>query len=83
MPLYSYACNNCGHQWEESRKYEDRDYPLSEPCPECEEENEIYRTYRMNIADSGRAVVKNLSTDDKSVLNGIKKANRGSTMPDY
>jgi putative FmdB family regulatory protein len=33
MPLYEYACEVCGHQFEKIQKFSD---PLVSSCPECE-----------------------------------------------
>ena len=35
MILYTYCCKSCGHNWDKFFKMEDRDYPLSFPCPSC------------------------------------------------
>jgi putative FmdB family regulatory protein len=35
MPLYSYGCENCDHEFYDVKKIEDRDQPLGEPCPNC------------------------------------------------
>ena len=34
MPIYEYACSNCGHQLEAFQKLSD---PPLEDCPECEQ----------------------------------------------
>lgn len=35
MPLYDYACKDCGHTFERNLKMADRHLPISEGCPEC------------------------------------------------
>jgi putative FmdB family regulatory protein len=33
MSHYDYRCNSCGNVWEENLPIDDRDVPLSLPCP--------------------------------------------------
>lgn len=33
--LYQYRCKECGHEFEELHKVEDRNKPCKELCPEC------------------------------------------------
>jgi len=33
MPIYNYKCKNCNHEFEESRKIDNRHW--KEPCPNC------------------------------------------------
>ena len=33
MPLYQYECNSCERQFDDLRKYDERDDPAE--CPEC------------------------------------------------
>ena len=35
MPLYSYYCKACEHEFNEWSAMDDRKLPESEPCPEC------------------------------------------------
>ena len=35
MPLYSYRCHECEHEFEDMRRVDDRLIPESEPCPSC------------------------------------------------
>lgn len=38
MPLYTYKCKSCGHEFDEIIKYEKRDDPV--PCKMCEKDSE-------------------------------------------
>jgi len=40
MPLYEYACSNCGHQFERLAK---RGAPAPAKCPACESEGTVSR----------------------------------------
>lgn len=43
MPLYTFYCTECGYNWDESLRIEERDTPQSFPCPECHA-YEVHRT---------------------------------------
>lgn len=43
MPVYDYQCKKCKHVFEKFSTIADREIPLSEPCPECKEENSVER----------------------------------------
>ncbi len=45
MPQYDYRCNKCEHEFLRVLRMDNREEPLSEPCPECEEEGSIHRVY--------------------------------------
>lgn len=35
MPTYEFSCEKCKHTFDLYLKIEEREKPLSEPCPEC------------------------------------------------
>lgn len=41
MPMYSYGCQKCQHQFTKMLKIDDRQEPVLNPCPNCSESNGI------------------------------------------
>ena len=41
MPLYSYHCAHCGHDFEQSEMIANRFDPTNKPCPRCNTEEVI------------------------------------------
>lgn len=41
MPLYSYKCGGCDHEFSEVLKIDDRRAPTEAPCPNCAEAGKI------------------------------------------
>lgn len=39
MPIYEYYCEKCKHTFEEYLSISNRDNPIEEPCPKCDEKN--------------------------------------------
>lgn len=37
MPMYSYRCGSCGHEFSIRSKIDDRKVPTENPCEECGE----------------------------------------------
>ena len=37
MPIYEYYCEKCKHTFEEYLSISNRDNPIEEPCPKCDE----------------------------------------------
>ena len=74
MPLYAYACTECGHEWEEVLSVKDMDEPLGRPCPKCSTEN-IIRVMGAPLISSQfgmRAAKKALPADFKARMNQIR-----------
>lgn len=42
---YDYQCQKCNTTWELSLPIEDREKPLSEPCPNCKESGSILKLF--------------------------------------
>jgi len=72
--IYEYKCQGCGHEFSESLKIEDRDRPLSAPCPHCHQENVVTRVFNgMSIAYSGfKSNVTRAGSGWNDVLKKIK-----------
>ena len=45
MPTYDFACKKCNHNFDLYLKIEEREKPLSEPCPKCNKKKSVYRNY--------------------------------------
>lgn len=37
MPTYDYRCSKCGNTWERILKIAEKNLPVDEPCPHCQE----------------------------------------------
>ena len=37
MPIYTYRCPNCGHEWDEVRSLTEESQASVDPCPVCTE----------------------------------------------
>ena len=75
MPLYAYACVDCGHEWEEVLSVADMDDPLERPCPECCSEH-IIRCVGAPLISSKFGTInakKSLPEDFKARMNQIRK----------
>lgn len=73
---YDYTCTNCNEIWEESQLLNDRDLPLSKPCPHCnanEVKRGIFNAPAMSYAGS-KTVLQRAGSGWNDVLTGIKKA---------
>lgn len=82
MPLYNYLCHNCEKDFDDVKKIDARDQPLSEPCPSCGHSGSVVRTVSNARIVSGvgdfRAKVPDFFKDR---LREIKKtAGRKSTI---
>lgn len=43
MPKYSYICKECDERFEKTLKIDDREEPLTEPCPSCGTKHKVER----------------------------------------
>lgn len=80
MPTYCYQCQECGHSSERVLRIADRNQPVETPCEECQKE--AVQMVIKPVLFNADALPK-LSNDYKYLMRSIKKANRGSNMPDY
>jgi putative FmdB family regulatory protein len=82
MPLYDFNCQHCGQEFEKALKIVDRNEPLSNPCPMCQENGSVVSTITSPRIVSGvgdfRAKVPDVFKDR---LREIKKiSGRGNTI---
>ena len=55
MPIYSYKCKGCEHEFEQQQTIAARNVPRYEPCPECGSSDDIIMTIKkINVGDSIR-----------------------------
>ena len=53
MPVYSYKCKECDHEFEEEHKVDARNVPRYNPCPNCGTSDKIILTIKkINVGDS-------------------------------
>lgn len=80
MPRYDYRCEKCGYTWEQHFPIAERDTPLNEPCPECNEPGNIEK-YLPSTSGLCYTVAK-LKTPDsfKDLLKNIKSKHRHSSI---
>jgi len=45
MPMYGFICNKCNHSFEQFASINEREIPLSEPCPNCKKKKGIQRSF--------------------------------------
>lgn len=81
MPIYTYQCSGCNHVFDGFHKIDNRRDPESAPCPECKVDD-VVKMSVSTVTFNADALPK-LSRDYKFLMNSIRKANRGSNMPDY
>jgi putative FmdB family regulatory protein len=83
MPLYDYACKECGHTFERTLKISDMKKPEGEACPSCNKEGVIYKTLAgaPPLADPTRlGDTKKLPGDFKEVLAKIHERTPRSNL---
>lgn len=74
---YDYECENCKARWEETQFLNDRDLPLSKPCPECSATGSVRRAifFAAKIAYGGaKSNLSRAGSGWNDLLTGIKKA---------
>lgn len=83
MPFYNYFCANCEVDWEAMKKISERDDLLSQPCPNCNVQGQVTRPVETPRMVSGvLGITHHMPSDYRQLMKRIKKANRGSTIPD-
>ena len=45
MPNYGFICEKCNHSFDEILTINDRELPLSKPCPSCKKKKGVRRQY--------------------------------------
>ncbi len=74
---YDYFCDACKEVWEEKQFLNDRDVPLSLPCPHCKEVGSVKRGFFKASAISyggSKSVLARAGSGWNDVLMGVKKA---------
>lgn len=57
MPVYTYKCSNCAHEFEEQSNIESREKPLQFPCLQCNQLGSLYiRVHAPKLSYSGQRV---------------------------
>lgn len=78
MPTYEYQCDSCQYKWEEYRLIDERDIPIENPCPECND-NKVSRCVASAGIHSGRGLGK-VDNGFKDIIKQIKKNNPGNCI---
>jgi putative FmdB family regulatory protein len=85
MPTYDFSCTACGLVVEDVQlPIADRDYPTTQPCPQCEQLHTIERLAAAPaIGDGYRLGRRQLPSTWTDTLKRIKSKHRHSTINDY
>lgn len=85
MPNYDFECTACGLFVSDVQlPIADRDYPTTQPCPECDAVNTIERCAAAPaLGDSYRVGRRQLPSTWTDTLKRIKSKHRGSSINDY
>lgn len=67
MPLYSYKCESCDNIWDEYNMINDRNLPLTLPCPACNKKQVI-------------RLFSNATYLDKSILDADKNMEKSGVL---
>jgi len=73
---YTYICNECQHLWEDRLLYEQRESPCTQPCPSCEHQGSVCRTFTSapRISYHGaKTILQRAGSGWNDVLNKVKK----------
>lgn len=79
---YDYYCSECQEKWEERQFLNDRDLPLSLPCPKCKKTGGVERGFFTAAGMSYAGSKSNLARAGSGwndLLTGIKKASARNT----
>lgn len=80
MPLYSYNCDSCDHDFDKQLKISEMHVPESEPCPNCSATS--VKKYIAGLGGFNADVVR-VDGGFREVIQKIKSANRINNLPDY
>jgi putative FmdB family regulatory protein len=83
MPIYDFACNDCGHTFERTLKIADMKQPEGEPCPSCQKEGTVQKQLAgaPALGDPTRlGDTKKLPGDFKDVLRKIHERTPRSNL---
>lgn len=81
---YDYTCTECNEQWEEVQFLNDRDLPLTKPCPKCKAKDSVKRGFFTPSAVSyagSKSILARAGSGWNDVLTSVKKASgRNNTI---
>jgi putative FmdB family regulatory protein len=82
MPIYSYQCKHCTHEFETVLKIADMHLPSSQPCPKCGVEGQVIKTITgaPNLGDPVRLGLRKTDAGFKEVMQKIHSNNPGSNL---
>ena len=82
MPLYSYKCNHCSHEFETVLKIAEMHQPSQEPCPSCGLTGHVIKTIlgAPSLGDSVRLGIRKPDQGFKEVMQKIHANNPGSNL---
>jgi putative FmdB family regulatory protein len=78
MPLYDYSCSKCEHKFDKFLSISNRDTPLTEPCPACNELSVVRDVNGVGLVQWETNVKPDNTFTD--ILKQVRKNNVGSTM---
>ena len=82
MPLYSYTCDACNHNFEQSLKIAEMHQPIADPCPSCKAEGQVRKTITgaPSLGDPVRLGVKKTDDGFREVLSKIHESQPKSNL---
>lgn len=78
MPVYTYHCDNCEHEFDKRQSFSDN--PLK-TCPKCKKKalNKVYKPARVVFKGSGYYVTDNKSNKKTTTTTAEKKGSNGKS----
>ena len=86
MPIYSFRCDGCGHQFDQSCTMANRKEPETKPCPNCKVAGAVERDYSGKAPTIGDPVRMGHIRPDNGFKEVIQKINQnvpGANLKDY
>lgn len=74
MPIYSYKCEKCDHEFEKLLSISNLNKPNEEPCPVCSAEKSVIRTISLSTIVSGVSLSDKRPDGFRDVLKHIQKS---------
>lgn len=80
MPVYTYHCENCGHEFDRQQSFEDSPLII---CPKCRKHTlqKVYRPAGVVFKGSGFYVTDKQQKSSASSTNGTSKKEKDSSTP--
>jgi putative FmdB family regulatory protein len=72
MPVYTYRCDNCGHEFDQQQSFADKPLKI---CPNCKKHalNKVYKAAGVVFKGSGFYVTDKKKSSTASSTNGTSK----------